>query len=234
MMIAIEERHASCPLSAAEITSWTKKLKLPGAMYEQRLQLLTTYWYAQAVSLLPVEKAYQGARVRLYVKRRLALGHSLKEIALPPHFDRVDRWLPEIAGRLMAIQSELLTLPGDVEAALHMDFDGYETAIGSISALARTLNDVAKSWYRPHRGQPSREEESSAIELLVCAVEDFTGETFPSPRSYKRLYEIELARSLASRLFPSSTSAEIGTMFRHFHKGRLKNPGRVTPHEREV
>src|SRR5271168_1407495 len=111
MAIAIEERHAICPLSAAEITSWTKKLKLPGAMNEQRLQRLITYWYAQATSLLSLEAAYKDSRARDYVERRLALGHLPEEIELPPHFARVDRWLPEIAERLMAIQSELRALP---------------------------------------------------------------------------------------------------------------------------
>ena len=91
-------------------------------MNDQHLQRLITYWYAQATSLLSVEASYKDARVRDYVERRLALGHLPKEITLPPHFDRVDRWLPEIAGRLMAIQSQLLALPGDVETTLHIRF----------------------------------------------------------------------------------------------------------------
>jgi hypothetical protein len=221
---AIEAMDARCRLSATEITAWTQKLKLPGAENERHLQRLITYWYTQAASLLSVPSASEQARVRDYVKRQLALGNPPEKIALPSHFDRVDQWLPEIAEQLTAIRSELLALPGDVAAALRKRFRDYETAIDSLSTLSQVLNEVAGSWHRPHPGQPSRETESWAIDLLVCAVEDFTEEKFPPPRSYKRLDEIALVRLLADQLFPEAGRAAIDTMLRHFHNRRLKKP----------
>lgn len=83
------------------------------------------------------------------------------------------------------------------------------------------LSTVADAWHRPGPGQPSLEFLSGAVGLLTCAIEDYTGEEFPSPRSDKRLAEIELVRLLAAQLFPSHTPRQINTMLGHFHKERL-------------
>lgn len=136
-------------------------------------------------------------------------------MALPKHFHSVDRWLPEIAERLASVDSELLALPGGVDAAVYVRFSEYDRALDYLALLPSMLNTIAEAWHRPHPGRPSLEMESAAVGLLICAVEDFTGEKFPSPRSNKRLAELEFARLLAGRLFPSSTPAEVGTMLRH-------------------
>jgi len=142
-------------------------------------------------------------------------------IALPKHFHRVDRWLPEIAERLTTSHYELLALPGDVVAALRVRFGEYDRALEALAALPIMLNTIAETWYRPGPGQPSLQMESEAVGLLIYAVEDFQEAEFPSPRSYKRDAEIDFVRLLAGRLFPSATRAEIDTMLRHFHKQRL-------------
>jgi hypothetical protein len=168
-----------------------------------------------------VTQAYNKARVRDFVNRRLAQGDSPDAIALPKHFQRVDRWLPEIAERLTTIRSELRALPGDVDAALHIRFREYRQALDYLAGLPLMLNAIAEAWHRPSPGQPSLEMESDAVGLLICAVEDFTEKEFPSPRSYKRDAELDFVRLLAGRLFPSSTPTEINTMLRHFHNRRL-------------
>jgi hypothetical protein len=94
-----------------------------------------------------------------------------------------------------------------------------------LATLAVMLNTIAEAWHRPHSGHPSLEMESGPVELLICAVEDFKKEEFPSPRSYKRLAEIEFVHLLAGRLFPWATRAEIGTMLGHYHERRLKMAG---------
>ncbi len=204
---AIERRSAVCPLSADEITEWARRLGAGGADRERRLQTLVTYWFDQASSFSGVLQATDEARVRDYVDRR--------------HFHRIDKWLPDISGRLIAIRAELLDLPGAVNAALRVRFGNYPETLDHLAALAVMLNTIAEAWHRPHSGHPSFEMESRPIELLICAVEDLIGEEFPSPRSYKRLAEIEFAQLLAGRLFPRATRAEIGTMLGHFHKRRL-------------
>jgi hypothetical protein len=203
----------------ALIAEWAGKLK--GAGGERRLQKLVTFWFAQASFLASVTEAYEEGRVRDFVNRRLAQGASPDAIALPKHFHRVDRWLPEIAERLTTIRSELLALPGDVVAALKVRFGEYDRALEALAALPVMLNTIAATWYRPSPGHPSLERMSDAVGLLILAVEDFTEEQFRSPHSYKRLDEIEFVRLLAGRLFPSATRAEIDTMLRHFHKQRL-------------
>jgi hypothetical protein len=84
------------------------------------------------------------------------------------------------------------------------------------------LRQVGSIWHRPQSGRPSWETKSYAIDLLVCAIEDVTGEAFPSPRSPKRLAEIELVRLLAAKLFPGATGKNVATMLTHFHKRRLR------------
>jgi len=218
---AIERRSAVCPLSADEIAEWARRLGTCGADRERRLQTLVTYWFDQASSFSGVLQATDEARVRDYVNRRLVRGESPDTIALPPHFHRIDEWLPELSGRLSAIRTELLDLPGAVNAALRVRFGNYDEALDHLAALAVMLNTIAEAWHRPHSGHPSFEMESRAVELLICAVEDLIGEEFPSPRSYKRLAEIEFAQLLAGRLFPWATDANIRTMLGLFHKRRL-------------
>jgi hypothetical protein len=176
-----------------------------------------------------VTQAYNKARVRDFVNRRLAQGDSPDAIALPKHFQRVDRWLPEIAERLTTIRSELRALPGDVDSALHIRFREYRQALDYLAGLPLMLNTIAEAWHRPSPGQPSLEMESDAVGLLICAVEDFTEKEFPSPRSYKRDAELDFVRLLAGRLFPSSTPTEINTMLRHFHNRRLSKAGAGHP-----
>jgi hypothetical protein len=216
---AIAYRRAVCPLSGAEISGWARELG--GAGGERRLQKLVTFWFAQASFLAGGTEAYEHGRIRDFVNRRLAQGASPDAIALPKHFHRVDRWLPEIAEWLTTIRSELLALPGDVVAALKVRFGEYDRALEALAALPVMLNTIAETWYRPRPGQPSLQMESDAVALLIRAVEDFQEAGFPSPRSYKRLAEIDFVQLLAGRLFPSATRAEIDTMFRHFHKQRL-------------
>ena len=72
-------------------------------------------------------------------------------------------------------------------------------------------------------------EVDGAVLIGRRAIEDFTGETFPSPRSDKRLAELEFARLLAGRLFPSSTRPKINTMLRHFHDRRRGKPRGARP-----
>jgi len=180
-----------------------------------------TYWYVQAANFLRVGPAHDRWRARDYIDRRLAQGHPPDAMNLPQHFDRVDKWLPEIADRLTAVYSELLALPGDLDAALHVRFSEYEKALNYLAILPEMLNTMADAWHRPRPGQPSLEIESNAVGLLINAVEDFTGKEFPSPRSYKHLFEIEFVYVLAGRLFPSFTRSKIDTMLRHFHERRL-------------
>src|SRR6266700_7814498 len=223
---AIERRSAVCPLSADEITEWARRLGAGGADRERRLQNLVTYWFDQASSFSGVLQATDEARVRDYVNRRLVRGESPDTISLPPHLHRIDEWLPELSGRLSAIRTELLELPGAVNAALRVRFGNYDEALDHLAALAVMLNTIAEAWHRPHSGQPSFEMESRAVELLICAVEDLIGEEFPSPRSYKRLAEIEFAQLLAGRLFPWATDANIRTMLGHYHNRRLNKSKR--------
>jgi hypothetical protein len=218
LAIEVERIGAVCPLSEDEITVWARKLGGAGADGERRLQTLVTYWFAQASSFYSVTQSYEEGRVRDFVNR--AQGDSPDAVVLPKHFHRVDRWLPEIAERLDSVYSELLALPGDVDAALYARFSEYDRALDHLALLPSMLNTIAEVWHRPSPGQPSLEMESGAVRLLVLAVEDFTGAKFPSPRSIKRLAELEFAQLLIKRLFPSSTPAEIRTMLRHFHKRR--------------
>ena len=221
LAIAIKRRRAVCPLSADEITEWAGRLGCGGANSERRLQNLVTYWFDQASSFSGVLQATDEARVRDYVKRRLGRGEAPDAIALPPDFHRIDKWLPDLSGRLSAIRAELIDLPGDVNAALRVRFANYDEALDHLAALAVMLNTIAGVWHRPHPGQPSLERESRAVELLICAVEEFIGEEFPSPRSCKRDAELDFGRLLAGRLFPQATRAEIDTMLRLFHNRRL-------------
>jgi hypothetical protein len=232
--LEIERVGAECPLSPAEITEWAKKLKSAGVDRETRLRNLVTYWFHQASSLSRIWRAADEVRVRHYFKFRLENGDAPGTIALPAHFHRIDKWLPDISQRLNAIRIELLGLPVDVDAALRVRFGGYDEALGRLAALPPMLNAVAGVWHRQRPGQPSLELESGAVGLLTCAIEDFTGQQFPSPRSYKRLAEIEFVRLLAARLFPAYTLARINTMLRHYHgkrlaevmTGRPRQPGR--------
>jgi hypothetical protein len=221
LAIEVERVGAGCPLSGDEITEWARKLKGAGVGGERRLQTLVTYWFHQASSFFCVEEAREEGRDRDFVKRRVAQGDSPDVVALPRHLHRVDRWLPEIAERLDSVYSELVALPDDVDTALCIRFSEYDKALDYLALLPSMLDTIAEAWHRPRPGQPSLEMKSAAVELLICAVEDFTGEKFPSPRSNKRLAELEFARLLAERLFPSSTRAEIDTMLRHFHDRRL-------------
>src|SRR6266571_9440089 len=122
---AIERRSAVCPLSADEITEWARRLGAGGADRERRLQTLVTYWFDQASSFLGVLQATDAARVRDYVERRIDRGEPPDTITLPEHFHRIDKWLPDISGRLIAIRAELLDLPGAVNAALRVRFGNY-------------------------------------------------------------------------------------------------------------
>jgi hypothetical protein len=218
LALEVERMGAVCPLSPAEITEWARKLKGAGVDVERGLQNLITYWFAQASS-----------EVRHFVHRGLDQQNSPD--ALPQHFNRVDEWLPEIAKRLEMIRDDLLALPDGVDAALHVRFGEYGKALEYLAVLPVMLNTIAEAWDRPRSGQPSLERESYAVALLICAIEDFTGTDFQSPRSIKRLAEIELVRLLAGRLFPSLTGAHINTALRHFHKRRLDpaRAGRFSP-----
>ena len=208
LAIEIENLGAVCPLSPDEITHWARELKGTGADRELRLVNLVTYWFAQAGSF---HRQYEAARVQ------------------SSRFYRIDERLPKIAEQLTSICSELDDLPGDVDAALHIHFSEYEQALDNLALLPSMLNTIAEAWHRPRPGQPSLEMESAAIGLLICAIEDFTGETFPSPRSDKRLAELEFARLLAGRLFPSSRRPKINTMLRHFHDRRRGKPRGARP-----
>jgi hypothetical protein len=233
---AIERRGAVCPLSVDEITEWAGRLGGGGVDRELRLQNLVTYWFDLASSLSGVLKATDEARVRAYVKRRIDRGDPPDTIVLPEHFHRIDRWLPELAARLSAIRAELLDLPGAVDAALRVRLGNYVEALDHLSDLAVTLNTIAETWHRPHRGNPSLEMKSHPVELLICAVEDFMGKEFPSPRSYKRDSEIEFAHLLAGRLFQRATRAQIKTMLGHFHNRRLgeRRSGRPSTQRRQL
>lgn len=222
LALEVERIGAACPLSPGEITEWTRKLGGIGAEGERRLQNLVTYWFYQANSLSRVSQATEVAREREYLRFRLEQGDPPNAIMLPPHFHRIDKWLPEISNRLAAIHTELLSLPGAVDDALRVRFGSYSESLDHLAALSTMLNTIADAWHRPRPGQPSLETESWAVGLLTCAIEDYTGKEFPSPRSYKRLAEIQLVYLLATLLFPSFLSAQIDTMLRHFHKRRLE------------
>ena len=149
--------------------------------------------------------------------------NSSGSIKLPRHFHRIDKWLPDIANRLTAIHSrltaihtELLGLPGAVRAELGVSVSDYGKALDYLAALPRMLKTAAEARHRKGRGNPSLEFGGHAIGLLICAVEDYTGEKFLSPRSNKRQAEIELVRLLAAKLFPSHTPENINTMLGHF------------------
>jgi hypothetical protein len=221
LAIEVERMGAVSPLSTDEITVWAQKLNGAGVDGERRLQTLVTYWFHQASSFSCVHEAREEGRVRDFVKRRVAQGVSPDAVALPKHLDRVDKWLPEIGERLACVYSELLALPDDVDTALCVRFSEYGTALDYLALLPSMLNTVGEAWHRPRPGQPSLEMKSAAVGLLICAVEDFTGDKFRSPRSIKRLAELEFAQLLARRLFPSSTPAEISTMLQHFHNRRM-------------
>jgi hypothetical protein len=221
LALEVERMGAVCPLSPGEITECARKLGGAGVGCERKLQTTITYWFGQAKSYSQVWQAADAAREREYIEVQVEEGASPDTITLPPHFHRIDRWMPEISNRLSAIRAVLLGLPDAVDAALHIRLAGYDEALDYLAALPIVLNAIAETWQRPGPGQPSLEFESGAVELLTFAIEDYTGKEFPSPRSYKRLAEIELVRLLAARLFPSFTSAQIDTMLRHFHKRRL-------------
>jgi hypothetical protein len=218
---AVGSSDMLCPLSPGEIAEWARRLGGGGAEDEERLQTLVTYWFHQSRSFSQVSQATDAARVRDYVKRRLAQGDPPDTIALPPHFHRIDKWLSELSNRLNAIRADLLDLPGVVTADLRIRFADYDKALDHLADLAELLNNVARAWHKPRPGQPSLEMESEAVGILICAVEDFKDTEFPSPRSYKRLAEIELVRLLGGRLFPRSTPSQINTMLRHYHKRRV-------------
>jgi len=221
LALEVERMGAVCPLLPGEITEWSRKLGGAGTDGERRLQNLVTYWFSQASSFSRLWQAADAAREREYVNFRLGQGDPPAAITLPPHFHRIDKWLPEISNRLAAIHTELLSLPGAVDDALRVRFGNYGEGLDHLATLPGMLNAIADAWHRPRPGQPSLETESWAVGLLTCAIEDYTGKEFPSPRSYKRLAEIELVHLLATRLLPSFTPAQIDTMLRHFQKRRL-------------
>jgi hypothetical protein len=227
--LEVESMGAVYPLSPAEITEWTRKLGGVGAGDERRLRNLVAYWFCQASSFSQIWRAADEAQVREYFRFRLNQGDKLDSITLPPHFHRIDKWLPDISNRLSAIRVELLGLPGAVDATLRVRFGEYDKALAHLAALPVMLNTVADAWHRPGRGQPSLKLLSGAVGLLTCAIEDYTGEEFPSPRSIKRQAEIELVRLLAAQLFPSHTPEQINTMLGHVHSERLDNGERRTP-----
>ena len=233
LALEVERMGAVCPLSPDEITKWGRKLRGTGADGERRLQNLVTYWFSQASSFSRVWQAADAAREREYVNFRLEQGDPADAKTWPPHFHRIDKWLPEISNRLAAIHIELLGLPGAVGDELRVRFGDYEEALDHLATLPAMLNTVADAWHRPGPGQPSLELESGAVGLLTCAIEDYTGKEFPSPRSYKRLVEIELVRLLAARLFPSFSPSQIETMLRHFLKRRLGRRGTDAISDRE-
>ena len=209
VVLEIERTGAVCPLSPSEITEWASKLGNRGADGVSRLRNRVTYWFYQASSLSAVWQKADQARVRDYFKCRLEQGDSPNTISLPPDFYRIDKWLPDISNRLSAIRTELLSLPGAVNTALRARFGGYDEALDNLATIPPVLNAIADAWHRPGRGQPSFKLMSGAVGLLTCAIEDYTGNEFPSPRSYKRSAEIELVCVLAARLFPSFTPAQI-------------------------
>jgi hypothetical protein len=227
------EAGANCPLMPDEITKWETKLRRR-ADSEVRLQEFVSYWFYIARSFSQIWRTAEQERVRQYVQFRREQGDLPESIALPPHVHRFDKWLPDIASRLSAIHTELLGLPGAVKAELSVRFPDYGDALDHLVALSAMLNTTADAWDRPRPGQPSLELPSHAVGLLACAVEDYTGETFPSPRSIKRQAEIDLVRLLASRLFPSYTPSQIETMLGHFHSERLhKEKGKTPPRPRK-
>lgn len=186
---------AKRPLSDKETADWATRLRQPGAENERRLKSLLAYWCYQAESFYAAMTA-------------------------PAPKLLVDKQLSRLAARLDEIRSELCELPGEVDAAIRTRFGEYDD---TLIIIGTALRDIERNWDRPHRGQPSSDIESRAVALLINAIEDFTGETFPSPASLKRLDEIEFARLLVGRLFPCASPAQIGTMLRHFHRRRSKN-----------
>jgi hypothetical protein len=213
----------TCPISDQEIAHSVQQLRLPKGA-ERHLKRSITYWYMQAKNLELAWSEDVTAQRRDYVNRRLALGDSPGAIVFPTHFDRVDLWLPEIAVRLSDVRTELSHLPPVVvaELILRLGSDSYETALCVMDKMSEALRQVGSVWHRPKSGRPSWEMKSYAIDLLVCAIEDVTGEEFPSPRSPKRVAEIDLVRLLAAKLFPGATRENIETMLMHFQKRRLR------------
>jgi hypothetical protein len=230
----VKRRGAVCPLPTVEITKWSRKLGGTGTDDERRLETLVTYWFDQARSLIP--GAHEQELARSFTNRPLAPGDPPDAAARPKHIQRVDKSLLQIADRANSVYLELLALPDDVNAALHIRFSEYDTALLYLARLPSVLNTIAAVWHRPRRGQPSLEMESYAVELQIYSVEDFTKQSFPPPRSYKRLAEIDFVRLLVARLLPSSAASEITTMLRHFHNRRLKAPlgSRPPRHRRDL
>src|ERR1700751_46071 len=98
----IEAVGAICTLSAEEITDWTGQLKR-GVDSERRLQNLITYWFHQAKVFTRIPVEVKQHEIRAYFKCRLAQGDRPDTIALPSQFHHIDKWLPELSGRLSAI-----------------------------------------------------------------------------------------------------------------------------------
>src|SRR5262249_2686950 len=158
--IEILGEHANCPLSPAEIIDWARKLGRPGSDCERELRELLTIAFWNASSSLPAREPFED------------------EV-------RVDKRLPEIAKPLGSIHRDLLSLPSDVDAALRVrsGFGEYDKALDNLRALRRMLDELADLWSRPYRGNPSLKPASVAIEMLVLAVEEFTGKRLPAPRT---------------------------------------------------
>ena len=116
-----------------------------------------------------------AAREHEYFKFRIARGDPPDAITLPPYFHCIDKWLTELANRLTAIHTELLSLPGAVDDALRDRFGNYGEGLDHLAALPAMLNTMADAWHRPGPGQPSVETESWALEPLTYAIEDYTG-----------------------------------------------------------
>jgi hypothetical protein len=191
-----------CPLSPEEITQWASCLGQAGVDGERKLNNLVTYWFAHARSFSRQTQETDPTRVSRQI-------------------ERVDKRLSKLANRLSSLHADLLALPKGVNAALEVRFDEYSNALDYLALLPVMLIEIAQAWHRPRAGQPSFEMHSYAIELLIRSIVDFTGNEFPSPRSYKRTAEIDFLRMLAHKLFPASTRPQIDTMLRHFHKRRL-------------
>ena len=160
-----------------------------------------TYWFDQASAFSRVWQAADAAREREYVNFRLEQGDPPDTIALPPHFHRIDKWLPRSSKRLSAIRRSCSACPVPLARRCVSASSDYGKALDHLATLPTMLNTMAEAWHRPGPGQPSLELESGAVELLTYAIEDYTGREFPSPRSYKRLAEIELVRLLQRDCF---------------------------------
>jgi hypothetical protein len=196
----------ACSLSDSEISCWAPKLgtrtsprEVGRTEKEHQLRCIVTRWFERARLLYQI--------------------HTRKP-NWPNGPTRVDKALPEIAQRLGAARNELLALPGEVEAALRVRFGNYDCALTALAALSMMLTDIAQSWHKPHRGQPSLAIGGEVVGLLISGVEEFTCERFASPRSYKRADEREFIRLLMARLLPDLTDAQFKTALRHWDKQR--------------